>query len=301
MPRWRNWHTRTVEGRIPKGLRVQIPPWAFITVNKVQFMSELKKYFGGYTNTILLGLTLGLFAFAFWYGVSGWRVVRDFPEKRQMNFSGEGKIAVKPDIAVFQTSVITTAKKVKDAQNENSERSNAVLAFLKGEGVAEKDLKTLNYNITPQYQYFDTPPCQAIPCPLRRPPEVVSYEVRHTIEIKVRDFSKTDDLLDGVIARGANEVTSVNFDIDDKDKVRADARKYAIDNAKEKATTLAKDLGINLGRIVAFSESGSEPPIYFARALEAKGGFGGDAALAPEVAPGEEELVVRVTITYEFR
>lgn len=262
--------------------------------------SEIKKYLGGFSSPLLLGVLLSAFAFAFWYGVSGWKELQNVNLTRQITVSGEGKVAVKPDIATFTVGVVTQAKKIKDAQLENTGRSNAILSYLREQGIPEKDTKTTNYSIYPQYQYFDTPPCYASPCPPRKPPEITFYQVNHTLEVKVRDLDKVDELLEGVVASGANEVGSISFTVEDEKGAQEEARKKAIGDAEAKAGVLAQDLGVRLGRIVGFSESGGPFPIY-ARAFEAKGGFGGDVAPAPEVQPGEQEIRSTVTITYEFR
>lgn len=263
--------------------------------------SEIKKFLGGFATPLLTGAVLSAFTFAFWYGVSGWKELQEIKAERQITANGEGKVVARPDIATFTASVITQAEKVKDAQLENTRRSNAVIGFFKQQGIEEKDIKTVSYNIFPQYQYFSEPRCLSFPCPPQKPTQIVSYEVRHAIQVKVRDLEKVDTLLDGVITSGANEVGSITFDVDNKDALLAEARKKAIDDAKEKARTLAKDLGVRLGRIVSFSESGGPIPI-FARTLGAGGGFGGDmAAPATQVEPGEQEIRVNVSLTYEFR
>lgn len=263
--------------------------------------SEVKKILGGYSSPLLFGTVLTVFALAFWYGVSGWKEWREIKPERQITVSGEGKVVARPDIATFSASVVTQAEKVKDAQLENTRRSNAVIGFFKQQGVDEKDIKTVSYNIFPQYQYPKDLPCLGYPCPPQKPPRIVSYEVRHTLEVKVRDLETVDILLDGVITNGANEVGSVSFDIEKKDALLAEARRKAIDDAKEKARVLAKDLGVRLGKLVGFSETGGPLPV-FARQLEAKGGFSVEAAPSvPEVEAGEQEIRVNVSLTYEFR
>ena len=266
----------------------------------------IKNFFGWATTPLLIGIILSSFAFAFWYGISAWKITRDKTTVRQISVNGEGKVAVKPDLAMFTAGVVTDAAKVKDAQLENTRRSNAVIGFLKQKGLEEKDIKTVGYSIYPQYSYPE--PCprglpgyESYPCPASTIPKIKSYQVRHTIEVKVRDLDKTDELLDGVISSGANEVGSVSFFVEDEEKVKVEARKKAIENAKEKAKVLAKDLGVRLGKIMSFSESGGGYPIY-ARTLEAfsKGG-GVDSAPSPQVEPGEQEVNSNVTITYEFR
>lgn len=252
---------------------------------------------------LFIGLVLGAFAFAFFYFVGAWKTATGSETPRQIVVTGEGKVAVKPDIATFTASVVTQAEKVGEAQSENTRRSNEVLSFLKKSGVEEKDLKTVGYFISPQYQY-DSRPCIQIypsPCP-QNPPKIVSYEVRHSIEVKVRDLNKVDDLLAGAVDKGANEVGSVQFTVDKIEKVLAEARQKAIEDAKEKAEVLAKDLGVRLTRIVAFSEGGG--PIFPRFEALGKGGdvgFGGGAAPAPQVAPGEQEIQSFVNVVYEFR
>lgn len=249
----------------------------------------------------MTGLALSSFAFAFWYGVSGWKEMRDKNTVRQITVTGEGKIAAKPDLAIFMAGVVTEAARVKEAQSENTRRSNAMLEFLKQKGLEEKDIKTVGYSIFPQYKYNDAKPCILESCPPPRPPKIVSYQVRHTLEIRVRGLDKTDELLDGVVSNGANEVGSVNFSVEDKEKIKVEARKKAIATAKEKARVLAKDLSVRLGKITNFSESDGEFPIY-ARSFEAlERSRGGVSAPAPRVETGEQEVRSTVTITYEFK
>jgi len=264
------------------------------------FSPRLQKYVHMSLFLLLIGVVSSSFAFAFSYFVSAWDTATNRIAPRQLSVSGEGTVALRPDTAVFSAGVMTEAKKVGDAQAENTKRSNTMLGFLKEQGIAEKDIKTIGYAVLPQYHYFDVPPCRELPCPPRRPPEIISYEVRHTIEVKVRDLDKTDELLEGTVAQGANEIGSIQFRVDDEEKARTEARGKAIEDARTKARALAKYLGVRLGKVAGFSESGQGFPV-FARTLEGKGGFGGDTAPAPQVEPGEEEIRSHVTIMYEFR
>lgn len=269
------------------------------------FSSKIRQHVEWISFTLLVGLTLSSFAFAFWYGVSGWKTAESKTTIKQITITGEGKVAAKPDLAIFTTGVVTDALKVKDAQIDNTRRSNTVLEFLKQKGVEEKDIKTVGYSIFPQYSYPE--PCpRGLPglenysCPSDKLPKIKSYQVHHTIEVKVHDLDKTDELLEGVVNNGANEVGSVNFSVENEEKIKIEARKKAIENAKEKAKVLAKDLGVRLGKIANFSESGGGFPIY-AQSFEALRGGGGVSAPAPRVEPGEEEIRSTVTITYEFK
>ena len=223
---------------------------------------------------------------------------------RQLAVAGEGKTTVKPDVAVFTAGVVTQATKVKDAQAQNTAKSNAIIDFLKKNGVDEKDIKTIEYNIYPQYQSSYPPPCLSGVCALTtiRPPEIASYQVRQTIQIKVRDLGKVDDLLAGVVGAGANEVGSITFKVDDPEVARAVARKKAIENAAAKAQVLADDLGVSLKSIVSYNEGNTDYPQQYAMSglAEAKMTMA-PAAPGPQVQPGEQEVTANVTIVYEFR
>lgn len=266
-----------------------------------ELSDDMKKYVRIVGMLLFVGLMLSSFAFAFWYAVSALHSLKDTTGVRQIAVSGEGKVAVKPDITLFNASVITEDKKIGNAQSENTRRSNDVLAFLKQKGIAEKDMKSAGYSIYPQYQYDTSSPCYASSCPPRRPPEIVSYQVRHTIEVKVRDLAKVDDLLEGVVTSGANEIGSVAFTIENETQAKEDARKEAIDDAAKKARVLAKDLHIRLGSVIGFSESGGGVPAPLAFGVEAYGKGGARDQGGPEVQPGEQEIKSFVTVVYEFR
>lgn len=250
----------------------------------------------------MLGLVFSSFTFGFWYFASGRNEYKSSVSLRQISVNGEGRVAIKPDVAEFSATVVSDAKKIKDAQTENANKSNAILDYVKKQRIQDKDIKTVGYSIFPQYQYIDAP-CEITltrPC-TRRPPEIVSYQVRHTFEIRVRDLGKIDDLLDGVVSSGANEVSSVSFTVDNPDAARADARKKAIEHAKEKAEVLARDLGVRLGGIMSFSESGGGiVPMFGRMALSETAGMSAKSTV-PQVALGEQEIISSVTIIYEFR
>ena len=229
----------------------------------------------------------------------------DEKDRPQLSVSGEGKIFIKPDIAMFTVAVITDAARIGDAQNENSTRSNAVAAYLKQSGIQDKDLKTVSYSVEPQYQYDNGRPCPVIsgtviPCPfpMHNAPRIVSYKVRSLLEIKVRDLNRVDDLLQGVVSAGGNEIGSVVFNVDDEKAAMAEARKQAIEDAQQKAARLAEDLGVRLKKIVGFSET-SGAPVFYSRSGMVS--VETEAAPAPQVQPGEQEIRSNVTVTYEFR
>lgn len=215
--------------------------------------------------------------------------------------SGEGEVFAVPDTATFSVTVQETAKDVKTAQTAATEKNNDIIAYLKEAGVEEKDIKTSDYSIYPQYEYGERACPQYGYCP---PGEqtLVGYQVSHTLLVKVRDTDKAGELLSGVGSLGVSSVSGLSFTIDDQDALEADARGKAIDDAEVKAEALAEQLGVKLVRIVGFSENGSYP--YYAKdivLMESAGRGGAVGAPAPELPVGENKISSNVTITYEIR
>jgi uncharacterized protein YggE len=239
------------------------------------------------------------------YAFAAWNDAKEavgVDDKLTVSFSGEGKVAAKPDVAKINATVFSRSGSLATATTDSNTKSNAVTAFLKEQGIAEKDVKTTGYYIQPQYQYPQ--PCYpGAVCPaVDQAPRISGYEIRSTYEITVRDIDKANSLLDGLVKAGANEVSGVVFTFDDPNAFAAEAREKAIADAKGKAEALAKQLGKKLGDIVEFSESGSGlPPIYYSRDAALEQGGRGGASPMPSVQPGENEVTAVVSLTYELK
>ncbi len=220
------------------------------------------------------------------------------PATNTINVTGEGEVFAVPDTATFSATVQETAKDVKTAQDAAAKKNNAIIAYLKGAGIDEKDIQTTDYSIYPQYEYQQIT-CVAYPCPPGKQ-TLTGYQVSETLTVKVRDAKKAGDLLSGVGSRGATNVSGLSFTIDDQKGLEAQARDKAIKDADEKAEVLAESLGVRLVRIVGFSEGGGER-IYYAKTMAL--GMGGDSAAAPspEIATGQNKIVSNVSITYEIQ
>ncbi len=200
--------------------------------------------------------------------------------------AGEGKVTAVPDIATISIGVTTEKASVTDAQKENTSKMNAVIAKLKEFGIADEDLKTTNYTIYPLYDYPNGRQVQR------------GFQVSQTVEAKIRDLDKIGEILATAGGLGANQVSGVNFTIDEPEEIRQEARLEALANARQKAEALAEAAGVRLGKIVGFSESvsGYQPPIYFAK----QGDMAQEGAAAPSIETGSQEVVVNVSVTYEI-
>ncbi len=214
--------------------------------------------------------------------------------------SGEGEVSAKPDLATVDLTVKNEAEEVGQAQQQNTEKVNAVTQFLKDQGVKEKDIKTSNYSLRPRYEFRETSGGAEVLRKREGKRVLVGYEVTNTLEVKIRNLDKVGEIVDGAVNAGANQVSSLRFTVENDQKVLREARQQAIKEAKSKARRLASDLGVSLVRIVNFSESGSDRPILHAERA-AMDAAAGDARATPEIQPGQNELKVNVNLTYEIK
>jgi len=202
-----------------------------------------------------------------------------------ISVSGEGLITSTPDIAKVDIGSSTDAKTVAEAQVKNTAIMNSIIAAVKRLSIEERDIKTKNYNIYPKYDWQNGKN------------NIVGYTVTQAIELKIRDTKKTSDVLKVAGESGANQVGSLSFEIDNPEKLRAEARAAAIQNAKEKAEALVDSLGVKLGRVISFSESSGSVPIYegfgLTKSMDA-------VSAAPEIQTGENEIRSNVTVLYEI-
>ncbi len=202
-----------------------------------------------------------------------------------ISISGEGKIYTKPDMALVDFSVVSEGARVVDVQKKNTEKTNQAIKFLKDSGVEEKDIKTINYNLYPQYSYIE-----------RQAPQIIGYSITQTLEVKIRALDKVGEILEGVAENGVNQIGSLYFKVDKDEEFKEAARKLAIDDAKAKANKLASQLGVKLTKIIGFSESSSGYPLPL---YESKGyGMGGGGT--PDIQTGESEIIVDVVLIYEL-
>lgn len=240
--------------------------------------------------------------------IAGWRYVGAYANSlepgsyRSFGVSAEGKSVAIPDIASFNFSVLTEGgKNLSALQTQNTEKVNKAIAFLKANGIEEKDIKTEGYSVNPRYQYSD---CGKIyggsVCP---PPEIVGYSINQTVSVKIRDIEKAGGILSGVVANGANTVSQLNFTLDDPESAKSAARAEGFAKAKAKAEQIAKEGGFRLGRLVSVSvNDGGVIPMYYDGL---GGGFGAGtaekSAPAPTIEAGSQDVRVTVYLTYEIR
>ncbi len=171
---------------------------------------------------------------------------QNYPQ--EISVSGQGKVYAKPDVAVLVLGVEDKGTKISDIVKDNTDKMNKIIKDVKDSGVDEKDIQTTQYSITPEYNWTE-----------RGGRIFVGYVLTQQITVKIRDFEKVGSILDKATTDGANAIGDLQFTIDDTEQVQAQARAKAIEQAKEKAKTLANQSGLKIVKLINVSEGGYYP------------------------------------------
>ncbi|MFZ6015515.1 MAG: SIMPL domain-containing protein [Patescibacteria group bacterium] len=206
-----------------------------------------------------------------------------------ITINGQGEVDAKPDLTTITLGVVTEGETVEVIQTENTNKMNSIIDMVKGLGIAADDIKTLNFSVSPLYDWTDGERIEA------------GYEISQNVQIKVRDEANTSKVLAEAGKLGANQVGGLNFTIDDPTKFEQQARLKAIKDAESKAQELADELGMDLVRVVSFSEAGGGSPAPMYDMMERTMSAGMEMMPEPKIETGTQKVTSYVSVTFEVR
>jgi uncharacterized protein len=204
--------------------------------------------------------------------------------------NGLGKTTGVPDIVVLTLGVQSQDKTVAVAQKAAIDAMNGVMKVLKDSGIAEKDIRTSQYNIQ-QLTRWDEKQSMSV---------VIGYQVSNMVSVKIRDMGKAGSVIDNAAAAGGDliRVNGISFMVDDPTPLLKIARDKAIQDAMDKAKQMSQASGAKLGKLIYMNESTPYVPVVQNSYLKMAAA---DMAPAPTpISPGELEFQVNVQLVYEM-
>jgi uncharacterized protein YggE len=230
------------------------------------------------------------------------QVIKNQKPANTISVSADGKVTAVPDLAVVDLGVMTQASTATDAKNQNDQKVNKIIAFVKQQGIAAADIQTQQLNLYPQQSYGGV----MVPGGVPSVPKITGYQANQTVEVKIhgvdKDQTVLEKVLDGAVNNGANEVNGVNFSFNNPDSLQQQAQEQAIANAKVKAQALAKAAGLSLGKVVSVSETNSYIPGPVPYALNSAAGMAGaPKSIAPDIQPGSQDVTESMSVVFEVK
>jgi hypothetical protein len=204
----------------------------------------------------------------------------------QVQTGGRAESRVAPDRATITIGVESRAATAAAAGADNAKRQRAILDTLRALGLSGDMLSTQNYSVSPEMQY---PPNGG-------QPRVTGYQVTNSVRAQVRRLDDVARIIDASLAKGANEISSLEFYSSKADSVRRVALGQAVADARADAEALARAAGGSLGPLIELSTSPSETrPFAIAGSMQRM------AAAAPTpIEPGQATITVTVSARWAF-
>ena len=241
-----------------------------------------------YKVSTVLVIILSILALIYSYGQLKANGLIGASAQNTITITGNGKVDAKPDLATVTATLRENGKTTKEAQDKLALKWSKASPAVK-DLIDEKDIKTSGYTTYPKYVYTTTGKAS-----------IESYEASQTIEFKIRKTDDTSKIINILSTNGINEVSGPNFSIDEPEKLQEIARAEAITDARTKAKKLAAQLGVDIGRIVSFTEdTGMSTPIaYMSRDMQMSKTA---SAPAPEIQTGQQTIESNISITFEIK
>lgn len=129
------------------------------------------------------------------------------------------------------------------------------------------------------------------------------YEALNTIQIKTQKISLENNIIHAAIQGGANQITRVNFSLNDPQSYQEEAIKLATQNALANATVLSTQAGVKLMRVLTLTlEITQKPltPFSISPKKEIEGTVQANIAGEDIIEPEQLEIHAIVNISYEI-
>ena len=157
----------------------------------------------------------------------------------KVTVAGEATTRVEPDTAVVSLSVVTQSPQALTAQQENARKSEAVANSVKAIAGTNAEIKTSDYTLQPQYDPRDN-----------SLPKIVGYDARNTVIVTMSDLKNVGAIIDAASRAGANSIDGIAFVLRQTSPARGQALADAIQQAMNKARSIAEALGGHVLRVV---------------------------------------------------
>jgi len=160
---------------------------------------------------------------------------------------GNAVLSKPSDELQMNIGVISQARTAESALAENSQKATSIIDSLQKTGLGENEYQTGRFNIRPMHSQR---PANA---PAEWSPEIVGYEVTHSLSIRTTNVDKAGELIDQATKSGANHVDTIKFSVKDPQKYHVEAINVATDNALKNAKALSCAAGVKLISIKSLS------------------------------------------------
>lgn len=201
----------------------------------------------------------------------------------QIQVEGVGKVNAVPDQVIVRLGIENKGKTAEEVKKENDAIVASLLKYLKEAKIPEKNIQTQRVSFYSYKDYTD---------------KKDYYQASQTITLTLEDLSKYEVLMAGVMSKGVNRIDGVEYKSSQLALYQTEARKLAVQEAKNKAKDYAEALGQKVGKVLVVTDGGGSRPPVFRPMYALKSA--GDEAADQTLAVGEIEINTSVSISFEL-
>jgi uncharacterized protein len=193
-----------------------------------------------------------------------------------------------PDLATVSLGVVSRGATAREAQANQASRMTQVMDAVKTLGVAETDVQTSQIGLNPMIDWADG----------RQ--RIRGYESTNMVQVRVKDMTKVSEVVDAVVADGANRLDGIAFSMDNTADAEQTAHADAVRKARQRADAYAAGAGLSVHRVISITEGVDLSPVPMLTASVARDAMAEQAASTP-INPGQVSTGATVTAVFELR
>jgi uncharacterized protein len=217
-------------------------------------------------------------------------------DANSISVSGDAEVLVMPDEVILSLGVESFDKVLKTAKIANDDAIKRTIAVARGYGIPAEYIQTDYLGIEPRHRDSQV----AF--------ELLGYDVRKSVVIRLRDISKFENLLSDVLDAGVTHVHMIEFRTTELRKYRDQARVMALKAAREKAALLAREAGHAIGAVESigeanygyFSSYGSWWGNRYGMAAQNVSQSFGGSTLSSDATMAPGQISIRVNVSMSF-
>jgi uncharacterized protein YggE len=200
--------------------------------------------------------------------------------------SATGEAQLTPDRAAVYIGVQTRASTANAAARDNAQRQRAIIDAVVALGIPRDQISTENYTVAPDTRYDQQ----------TQRTTIMGYVVSNVVRVEVRRIDQVGTVLDTALAKGANQINSLDFFASNSDSARHRALAEAVGRARSDAEAMALAAGGTLGSLVELGTAEMGPrPVYRmdVSAMAAQ-------RVATPIEPGQQRIQVGISARWLF-
>ena len=217
------------------------------------------------------------------------------PTERTVVVNASATVEREPERAVIMLAVESTGTTARQAAQANATRMDAVIAALRRLGLTGGAVRTVSYELQPEYARDRE---RVEPADRNAPPRIVGYRAINMVQVTVDTVARAGGVIDAALQAGANRVANLSFELRDELAARLESLRLAVSRARSEAEAMAQAAGNRLGPALNITTGGYAIPRY-GRAAAMDMAMQAPAPPTP-IEGGMLSITAHVTVTFRL-